>query len=107
MAGNAKEWCWNAVNDGRRFILGGGWNEPTYMFNDSDAQDPFTRGPAFGLRLVKPLDDKTAPAASAVISMAHRDYAKEKPASPEVAHAFKRLYVYDKRPPRGAHRRGR
>ncbi len=63
MAGNAKEWCWNGVKDGRRFILGGGWNEPSYMFNDADAQDPFTRGPSFGFRLVKRLDDRTAPEA--------------------------------------------
>ena len=41
------------VKDGRRFILGGGWNEPSYMFNDADAQDPFTRGPSFGFRLVE------------------------------------------------------
>ena len=24
MAGNAKEWCWNATGD-KRYILGGGW----------------------------------------------------------------------------------
>jgi dienelactone hydrolase len=98
MAGNAKEWCWNAVKDGRRFILGGGWNEPSYMFNDADAQDPFTRGPAFGFRLVKRLDARTAPEASAVIPLAHRDYDQEKPVPPEVARAFKRLYAYDKVP---------
>src|SRR5262249_34381704 len=27
MAGNAKEWCWNA-NGAKRFILGGAWSEP-------------------------------------------------------------------------------
>jgi len=27
MAGNVKEWVWNAVGDGR-YILGGGWSEP-------------------------------------------------------------------------------
>ena len=98
MAGNAKEWCWNAVKDGRRFILGGGWNEPTYMFNDADAQDPFARGPSFGFRLVKRLDDRTAPQASAPIPLPHRDYGKEKPVRPEVADAYRRLYAYDKGP---------
>ncbi len=98
MAGNAKEWCRNAVKDGRRFILGGGWNEPSYMFNDADAQDPFTRGAAFGFRLVKPLDDRTAPEASAVIPLAHRDYDQEKPVQPEVARAYRRLYAYDRAP---------
>ena len=98
MAGNAKEWCWNAVKDGRRFILGGGWNEPTYMFNDADAQAPLTRGPAFGFRLVKRLDDRTAPEASAVIPLPHRDYRKEKSVRPEVAQAYRRSYTYDRGP---------
>jgi len=98
MAGNAKEWCWNPLKDGRRFVLGGGWNEPSYMFNDADAQDPFTRGASFGFRLVKPLDTRTAPEASGVIPLAHRDYASEKPASPEVAQAYLRVYAYDRLP---------
>ena len=98
MAGNAKEWCWNPLKDGRRFVLGGGWNEPSYMFNDADAQDPFTRGVSFGFRLVKPLDARTAPEASGPIPLAHRDYASEKPASPEVAQAYLRVYAYDRLP---------
>ncbi|MHC4521527.1 MAG: protein kinase domain-containing protein, partial [Planctomycetota bacterium] len=34
MAGNAKEWCFNAADDSdsQRYLLGGGWGEPTYMF---------------------------------------------------------------------------
>ncbi len=98
MAGNAKEWCRNAVKDGQRFVLGGGWNEPTYMFNDADAQDPFTRGASFGLRLVKRLDDRTAAEASGPIALAHRDYGKEKPVQPEVARAYRRIYAYDRVP---------
>jgi eukaryotic-like serine/threonine-protein kinase len=98
MAGNAKEWCWNPLKDGRRFVLGGGWNEPSYMFNDADAQDPFTRGPSFGFRLVKPLDGRTAPEAAGLIALAHRDYLTEKPASPEVAQAYLRSYAYDRLP---------
>jgi eukaryotic-like serine/threonine-protein kinase len=98
MAGNAKEWCQSMVKDGRRFVLGGGWNEPTYMFNDADAQDPFTRGVSFGLRLSKRLDDKTAAEAFAPIALAHRDYTSEKPVQPEVAQAYRRLYAYDRLP---------
>ena len=33
MAGNVKEWCWNKSEGDRRFILGGTWNEPAYMFH--------------------------------------------------------------------------
>ena len=31
MTGNVKEWCWNDAGSGKRFILGGGWDEPAYM----------------------------------------------------------------------------
>ena len=34
MAGNVKEWCWNEAGSGKRYILGGAWDEPLYMFNE-------------------------------------------------------------------------
>ena len=55
LAGNVKEWGWNAADaaGGRRYILGGAWNEPVYMFNDPDAQPPMSRLPTYGFRCVK------------------------------------------------------
>lgn len=97
MAGNAKEWCWNE-STGRRYILGGAWNEPSYMFNDADAQDALARGPTYGFRLMKLLDGKTSPAAFEPVPLQRRDYSKETPARPEIVQAFKRLYAYDKLP---------
>ena len=52
MAGNAKEWTWNP-SGAKRFILGGAWNEPVYMFMDADAQSPFARGPTYCFRCIK------------------------------------------------------
>ena len=49
MAGNVKEWCANASGT-KRYILGGGWNEPSYMFSDPDAQSPWDRLPSYGFR---------------------------------------------------------
>jgi formylglycine-generating enzyme required for sulfatase activity/dienelactone hydrolase len=97
MAGNAKEWCWNAAGT-KRYILGGAWDEPSYMFNDPDAQSPFARAPNFGFRLVKTLDDRTAPAAAESILPSLRDYNKEKPVGTEIARAFLRAYAYDRTP---------
>ena len=51
MAGNVKEWC-STRTSGGRFIAGGAWNEPQYMFGDYDARDPFDRAPNDGFRLV-------------------------------------------------------
>ena len=52
MAGNVKEWCWNETSH-RRFLLGGAWNEPMYMFADYDAKEPFERAPSYGFRMAK------------------------------------------------------
>jgi len=97
MAGNAKEWCWNASDD-RRFVLGGAWSEPSYMFNDLDAQSPLARLPTHGFRLVRALDGATDAAAAAPIPWELRDYAKEVPVSAAVFETFRRLYAYDAAP---------
>jgi eukaryotic-like serine/threonine-protein kinase len=60
MAGNVKEWCWNETG-GQRFLLGGGWSEPRYMYANDDGQSPFARKAEYGLRLAK-YDSPPAPA---------------------------------------------
>ena len=95
MAGNVKEWCLNESGGGRRFILGGGFGEPEYMFIDQDAQSPWDRKPNFGFRCVK-FSSPPPPAAAAKFEPAFRDYGKEKPVSDEVFRAYKGLYAYDK-----------
>jgi hypothetical protein len=98
MAGNAKEWCWNATGN-KRFILGGAWNEARYMFVDRDAQSPFARLPTYGFRCVKEVAGKSLPAAALEpISFTFRDYTKEKPVSDQVFAALKNLYRYDPGP---------
>ena len=54
MAGNVKEWCLNATDDSDnlRYILGGGWGEPTYMFVAEDSRSPWDRSPLNGFRCV-------------------------------------------------------
>ena len=42
MAGNVKEWCWNASGE-KRYTLGGGWDEPVYMYRQKHAQPAFER----------------------------------------------------------------
>jgi eukaryotic-like serine/threonine-protein kinase len=96
MAGNAKEWVVNESNSGKRLILGGGWNEPSYMFFDPDARNPFERNANFGFRCAKyNLTGQSAKAAEPV-TMQTRDYHTEKPASAQEVEAYKRFYSYDK-----------
>ncbi len=97
MAGNVKEWCLNEAGPGKRYIMGGAWDDPTYMFNDPDARSPFERSANFGFRCARYAPQAAAKASEPVIAHA-RNFSQEKPVSDEVFNAFKRLYSYDKTP---------
>jgi eukaryotic-like serine/threonine-protein kinase len=98
MAGNVKEWARNAVG-AKRYILGGGWNEPNYRFREPDALAPLDRPANAGFRCI------TLPAGAVLdasldreIPSISRDYSGEKPASDELFLAYRRLYDYDHTP---------
>jgi dienelactone hydrolase len=96
MAGNVKEWSWNLAGAGKRYILGGAWNEPVYMFTDADARSPFDREATFGFRCVKLGADRLASTITGPIEFPSRDYANEKPVSNEMFNVYRSLYSYDK-----------
>ena len=95
MAGNVKEWCQNESAGGKRFILGGGFGEPTYMFIDQDAQSPWDRRSNYGFRCVK-VPSPPPEAAARRIEAPFRDFSREKPVSDDVFRAYKGLYAYDR-----------
>ena len=99
MAGNVKEWVSNAAADapGRRYALGGAWNDALYMFTDPDAADAFDRRPVLGFRCAR---SETPPPAAALAPVGHvfRDYTKEKPVNDETFAAYARLFAYDPAP---------
>jgi len=96
MAGNAKEWCFNATSGGR-FILGGAWSEPVYMFSEVDAQSPYAREETFGFRLVKYITPP-APALLAAVDYPRRDYSRERPVSDAEFKMIRGFYSYDRSP---------
>ncbi len=99
MGGNVREWCYNQDNGSGRYILGGGWSDPTYQFNDAYTQPPFDRSPINGIRLVKYL--KTEPGLSLAMQplvRSYRDYSKEKPVGDAEFRTFRALYDYDPLP---------
>ena len=61
MAGNVKEWIWTEAESGKRYVLGGAWDEPNYMFIDPDAQSPFLRAANIGFRCVKYIEPESIP----------------------------------------------
>jgi len=96
LAGNVKEWCSNRANDSRRYILGGGWDEPAYLFNDPDARPPFERAANFGFRGVKYSDADEVATTGELVAFEARDFRQERPVSDEVFAAYRTLYEYDK-----------
>ena len=97
MAGNVKEWSWNAAGrrGDARYILGGGFSEPVYMSHAPDAESPWRRLPTYGFRCVKYL---TPPSPSLLTSIDYpaRDYGREKPVPDSEFRLYRRFYAYDR-----------
>ena len=93
MAGNVREWAWNADGD-RRYTLGGAWSDPTYLYTGPDALDPMDRSPILGLRCA--LYETPPPeAAFAEVQNVVRDLSKERPVDDGVFRIYRRLFDYD------------
>jgi len=98
MGGNVKEWCWNEAGSGRRYILGGAWDEPVYMFNDADARPALERSPNFGFRCAKYGSAGIVGKARDPVTLQARDFNREKPVSDALFRVYKSLFSYDKTP---------
>jgi dienelactone hydrolase len=98
MAGNVKEWCWNETN-GQRFLLGGAWNEPRYLFADYDARAPFERAPGYGFRLAKYMRPLPAAVTAPVrIETLGFDAKMHEPVGDDIFAVYRRQYAYDRSP---------
>ena len=99
MAGNVKEWCANA-GDGdrsRRYILGGGWNEPSYRFTEPDAQNPWER--ATDVRRAACEEPRARRRRRGVpVGRVNRDPKSVVPVSDELFDVYRRFYAYDRTP---------
>ena len=100
LAGNVREWALNAsgARGGSRFILGGGWADLEYSFNDAVTAPVLDRSELNGIRLVQTPDTTNLAAASLPIEVAFRDYRAETPVSDEVFEVFRQAYAYDPAP---------
>jgi predicted esterase len=95
MAGNVREWAWNAAED-KRYILGGAWSDPAYLFKHFIAADPFGREAVNGVRCAK----YVAPPSPAFFAAAMPQLEYERPAAVnDDAFALLRgMYAYDRTP---------
>jgi eukaryotic-like serine/threonine-protein kinase len=98
LAGNHREWA-STETQGRRYALGGAWNDPPYFLAESETRDPFDRAAENGFRCVTYQGGKKPPARYAgALDKSFRDYAKEKPASEEAFRIFASFYPRDTGP---------
>jgi predicted esterase len=95
MAGNVKEWAWNET-EGHRYVLGGAWSDPTYMFKNLVAEPPTNRLAQNGIRCARyqnPLEgrllDPVTPA---------WDFVKLEPVDDALFEAYVGMYDYDRTP---------
>jgi hypothetical protein len=103
MAGNVKEWCFNSAGAGKRYILGGAWDERDTMFSNEDAQAAIDRGKNMGFRCVLDLPGQKPPQkAFAEVSRSLRDFSAEKPLSDDAFQVVRGYYAYDKAKPLNA-----
>jgi len=100
LAGNAREWCFNqSEQKGQRYILGGGFNDPTYSFNDSYTQPAIDRSVGNGFRCIKELQGDTSMAIlKRIVPSLFRDYRKEKPVDDNTFALYLNQFKYDKKP---------
>jgi predicted esterase len=98
-AGNMREWCLNDDGTGKRYLLGGGWNDQPFRFSDKVTESPFDRASVNGIRLVKyPGDEPNLAQASRPVAGSFRDFAREKPAGEAVVSGWRDLFEYDRTP---------
>jgi dienelactone hydrolase len=93
MAGNVREWVWNADED-RRYTLGGAWSDPTYLYTGPDALDPMDRNAILGVRCAL---YPTPPPGTAfgAIQYVVRDLSKERPVDDRTFDIYRRFFDYD------------
>ncbi len=103
MAGNVKEWCFNATDDTgqARYILGGSWNELSYVFTGMESRSPWDRNAENGFRCAQISPGESAAAASLFEPLGlpgWRDFSDLSGFSDEYFEALKAQYHYDRTP---------
>ncbi|HEX8782219.1 MAG TPA: SUMF1/EgtB/PvdO family nonheme iron enzyme, partial [Steroidobacteraceae bacterium] len=100
IAGNVREWVLNASgNAGQRYMLGGGYTDPVYTFNDAYTEPALDRSPTNGFRCIREVPGAAAATAlTQPLSMSFRDYTHEQPVDDRTFAQFTRQFVYDHTP---------
>jgi dienelactone hydrolase len=96
MAGNVREWTWNAVGD-RRYILGGGWNDAGDTCMNPENQPPFDRSDVNGFRCIRSVA-AVPETALAPVDLTPANHAGVAPVGEAVFRAYRSMFSYDRSP---------
>lgn len=96
MAGNVREWCWNAVGS-QRYILGGGWTDSGDTCMNPENRSPWDRSAINGFRCIRSLAPVPA-TALAPVDLTPENHASVLPVSDEVFRAYRAMFSYDRTP---------
>ena len=98
LAGNAREWTFNQSGDpNQRYIMGGGWNDQIYTFNEGYTLSPLNRSNSNGFRCIKTLPgDLSMATLQQPLARSFRDYSNEKPVDDKTFAIYARQFLYDK-----------
>jgi serine/threonine protein kinase/dienelactone hydrolase len=96
MAGNVREWCWNASEAGRT-LRGGAWNDQPYMYGNISQAGAFDRSEKNGFRCVRydDVEEIDVAAFEPLEIVGARDLLRETPVSDEVFQAYREQFAYD------------
>ncbi|MDQ2840577.1 MAG: SUMF1/EgtB/PvdO family nonheme iron enzyme [Acidobacteriota bacterium] len=95
MAGNVREWCFNE-SGGMKFILGGAWSDPTYMFTRGQKLPPLDRSLTNGFRCIRSVEPIAAqPQLAEPVPPQISGHMFPIHASEEVFDSSRSLYAYD------------
>jgi tRNA A-37 threonylcarbamoyl transferase component Bud32/dienelactone hydrolase len=93
MAGNVAEWVWNESRKGR-YVLGGAWDSPTYLYTHYAAAEPWERNRTTGFRCAQ-YDEPPTAALLGPIEEPHFDFTSLEPVDDATFEAYTRFYDYD------------
>jgi len=93
MAGNVREWVWNASGE-LRYVLGGAWNEAGYVFLHPFAVDPWQRDATNGVRCAAYPEPPEERLMAPVVP--RREYPLPEPMEAQAFELVRGMYAYDR-----------
>ena len=95
LPGNVSEWIYNSSRNDR-YVLGGNFKEPTYMFNMKLQSSPWTRNELIGFRCMKYIENILDPDLIQNLDQGNRDYTNLQPVSDEIFQVYKDLLEFER-----------